>query len=77
VNVVRRYRMPSSPRIPPDTCPPLAHRGTAECTAQCERVCLDDHLRPFVDRCCNCKTVCELDETAKLVAMGITLLMLV
>ena len=46
------------------TCP-----ATRDCITQCERVCLDDRLRPYVEVCCNCDPVCNLDTLAKSTAM--------
>ena len=56
------------------TCP--EDKG-AECTTQCERVCLDDHLYKYVDRCCDCEEVCNLGEAAKVGALVILLFTLI
>jgi hypothetical protein len=46
-------------------------RSSSECRTQCDRVCLDDRLRQFVDRCCPCKSVCTLDTSEKAAALTI------
>ena len=57
---------------PEKACP-----HSSECHTQCDRVCLDDRLYGFVDRCCDCDDVCTLDTPEKataLVILGLCLL---